>query len=463
MDINAVGSRAETPLGETELVDAGRAARESVPRSAHADYSPDAGRDPLGILTTQHEARLQNLVDLRVQRMGADAFSFYRGTAAIQSADLAGGPSTGAEVVICGDAHLSNFGMFRSPENLMVFDINDFDEATVGPWEWDLKRLLCSVVVAGRSLGAPENDLVTIVEESATSYRDWLARTLRRTLRERYFRPTSVNERRRRLHPDTTSMIQEVARESGRRTSERVARRALEDDGAGGVRFADRPPVLMRAEPDIRELADAAFHRYRETVPPNVALLLSQYRLLDVARRVVGVGSVGTRCFILALRGPAEETLILQLKEAGASVVEQFGGVTPLPGYLDPALFPQQQGYRVVACQRILQAVSDPFLGFLEERGFTFYVRLFRNRNMSFEIPSMNAAQFRDYARICAVVLARAHARSPKAAFISGYLGTSDAFPRAVARWSSAYADQAETDYSEFVEAARAGRFAVAG
>ncbi|WP_025159384.1 DUF2252 domain-containing protein [Leifsonia aquatica] len=462
MDIDTVGLRAETPLDEAELAEAGRAAREGVPRSAHADYSPSPTRDPLGILATQHESRLQQLVDLRVQRMGADAFSFYRGTAAIQSADLATGATTGAEVVVCGDAHLSNFGMFRSPENAMVFDINDFDEATVGPWEWDLKRLLCSVVIAGRSLGAPEADLVRIAEESAAGYRDWLVRTLRRSLRERYFRPTSVNERRRRLHPDTERMIQDVARASGKRTSQRVARRALEDDGAGGLRFVDRPPILQRADRDIREIADEAFHRYRETVPPNVALLLSQYRLLDVARRVVGVGSVGTRCFILALRGPAEETLVLQLKEAGASVVEQFGGVSPLPGYLDPALFPAQQGYRVVACQRILQAVSDPFLGFLEERGFTFYMRLFRNRNASFEISAMSPEQFRDYARICAVVLARAHARSPKAAFISGYLGSGDTFPRAVARWSSAYADQAETDYTAFAEAARDGRFAIA-
>ncbi|WP_223360252.1 DUF2252 domain-containing protein [Leifsonia sp. ZF2019] len=462
MDIDTVSPRAETPLDEEELADAGRARRESLPRSAHAEYTPPAGRDPLGILATQHEARLQSLVDLRVERMSADAFSFYRGTAAIQSADLAGGPTTGTEVVVCGDAHLSNFGMFRSPENAMVFDINDFDEATVGPWEWDLKRLLGSVVIAGRSLGAAEPDLVGIEEDAASAYRDWLARTLRHSLRERYFRPTSVNERHRRLHPETERMIQEVARASGKRTSQRVAKRALEPDGAGGLRFVDRPPILQRAEEEIRDLADAAFQRYRATVPPNVALLLSQYRLVDVARRVVGVGSVGTRCFILALRGPADETLILQLKEAGTSVVEQFGGVAPLPGYLDPELFPAQQGYRVVACQRILQAVSDPFLGFLAERGFTFYMRLFRNRNASFEIGTMSPVQFSDYARVCAVVLARAHARSPKAAFVSGYLGSGDAFPRAVARWSSAYADQAERDFATFVEAARDGRFTVA-
>lgn len=462
MDIDTVGPRAETPLDEDELREAGRAARQTLPRSAHAEFSPPSGRDPLGVLAAQHEARLQWLIDLRVERMSADPFAFYRGTAAIQVADLADAPTTGAEVVICGDAHLSNFGMFRSPENAMVFDINDFDESTVGPWEWDVKRLLCSIVIAGRSLGAPEERSVAVAEDAARAYRDWLARSLRHTVRERYFRPTSVTERHRRLDPETETMIQEVARASGKRTSQRAARRALEPDGAGGLRFVDRPPILQRAEPGIRALADAAFHRYRDTVPPNVALLLSQYRVLDVARRVVGVGSVGTRCFILALRGPLEETLILQLKEAGPSVVEQFGGVAPLPGYLDPALLPKQQGYRVVACQRILQAVSDPFLGFLEEQDFTFYMRLFRNRNASFDIPSMSAVQFGDYARSCAVVLARAHARSPKAAFVSGYLGRGDAFPRAAARWSTAYADQAQRDYDAFVDAALEGRFRVA-
>ncbi|MDN4614623.1 DUF2252 domain-containing protein [Leifsonia sp. F6_8S_P_1B] len=462
MSAQAVPANAESPLLEAELREAGHDRRADLPRSAHGDYSPPPGRDPIGILRAQHEQRLQNLIDLRVERMSADAFAFYRGTAAIQAADLAAGPVTGAEVVICGDAHLSNFGIYRSPERSMVFDINDFDEATVGPWEWDVKRLLTSVVLAGRSLRLPDDHIRDTVSAAAGVYRDWLARALRLPLQERYFTPTSVQERRRRLSEDMERLIAEVVRSSQKRTSERVARRVLTDGGDGDFRFVEQPPILTRLEPELRDEALLAFERYRLTVPPNVALLLSQLRIADIARRVVGVGSVGTRCFVLALVGPVEEVLLLQLKEATSSVVERFGGVQPLPGYLDPVLLPDEQGYRVVACQRILQAVSDPFLGYLTAERFRFYMRLFRNRNASFDLAAMNRAQFHDYARVCAAVLARAHARSPKAAYIAGYLGGGNAFVRAVTRWSVAYADQAEADYAVFLEAARDGAFATA-
>ncbi|WP_431220603.1 DUF2252 domain-containing protein [Leifsonia xyli] len=395
--------------------------------------------------------------------MSADAFAFYRGTAAIQAADLAAAPTTGTEVVICGDAHLSNFGVYRSPENAMVFDINDFDEATIGPWEWDVKRLLASVVLAGRSLGLPDDTLRETVEAAAATYRDWLRRTLELPLLARYFTPTSVRSKRGRrfLSVDTLRLIEEVMRQSRKRTSERVARKTLQADETGTLRFVDDPPILRRAEPEVQALAEDAYARYRATLPPNIALLTSQLRLDDVARRVVGVGSVGTRCFLIALRGPTGEVILLQLKEADVSVVERFGGVVPLPGYLDLSLLPDEQGYRVVACQRIVQAVSDPFLGFLRVEGFAFYMRQFRNRNASFDIPSMNPVQFSDYARSCCAVLARAHARSPKASFISGYLGSGPSFVQASARWAERYADQAEADYSEFLVAARDGAFAV--
>jgi uncharacterized protein (DUF2252 family) len=461
MDATATGERAESALTPEELFAAGRAAREVLPRSAHAEYSPPPGRDPIGILRTQHESRLQNLIDLRVERMSTDPFAFYRGTAAIQVADLAAAPTTGTEVVICGDAHLSNFGVYRSPENAMVFDINDFDEATVGPWEWDVKRLLASVVLAGRSLGLTAAQIRKTTEAAAGNYREGLKRALQTPLLERYYSPTSVMERREVLSPDMQRLIDQVTKESEKRTSERAARRSLTVGEDGVLRFHDRPPVLRRAEPEVQALAQDAYERYRRSLMPNTALLASQLRLDDVARRVVGVGSVGTRCFIIALRGPAGEVLILQLKEANISVVERFGGVAPLPGYLDQTLLPEEQGYRVIACQRILQAVSDPFLGFLRVEGFSFYMRRFRNRNASFDIPSMNRAQFHDYSRICAVVLARAHARSPKAPFISGYLGSGSTFIRAVAEWAGRYADQAETDYEVFVEAAADGAFTV--
>lgn len=463
LDVAAAEERAESPLTADELFEAGRAARASIPRTAHADYEPPAGRDPLGILHAQHANRLQNLIDLRVERMSANAFAFYRGTAAIQVADLAAAPTTGAEVVICGDAHLSNFGIYRSPENSMVFDINDFDESTVGPWEWDVKRLAASVVLAGRSLGLPAERIRISTEGAVVQYRIALRRALEAPLTARYYTPASIENARNRaaVSSDMRRLVDQVAKESRKRTSENAARKTIETDEDGVLRFVDRPPILKRAEPEVQALAQGAYETYRKTLPPNTALLASQLRLDDVARRVVGVGSVGTRCFVIALRGPTGEVVLLQLKEAEASVVERFGGVQPLPGYLDLTLLPDEQGYRVISCQRILQAVSDPFLGFLRVEGFAFYMRQFRNRNASFEIAAMNPAQFFDYVRMCGAVLGRAHARSPKSAFISGYLGSGPAFIRASAEWAERYADQAEADFAEFIVAARDGVFAV--
>ena len=314
----------------------------------------------------------------------------------------------------------------------------DFDEATVGPWEWDVKRLLASVVLAGRSLGLPADRVREITEAAATAYRIWMDNALATPLYTRYFTPAAVetSQGRQLLSRDMLKLIDTVMKESRKRTSEHVARKTIETGEDGVLRFIDRPPILRRAEPEVQALAQGAYESYRTSLPPNTKLLTSQLRLDDVARRVVGVGSVGTRCFIIALRGPTGEVMLLQLKEAEASVVERFGGVTPLPGYLDLSLLPDEQGYRVVACQRILQAVSDPFLGFLRVEGYAFYMRQFRNRNASFEIPAMNPVQFSDYARICGAVLARAHARSPKSAFIAGYLGQGPSFIRAAAAWA---------------------------
>ena len=449
----------EGPIPEEELYEAGRQARTRVPRSAQAEYAPPEGRDPMGILRTQHETRLPFLVKLRVERMSADAFAFYRGSAAIQAADLADAPVSGADLVICGDAHLSNFGIYRSPEKAMVFDINDFDESAVGPWEWDVKRLLTSVVLAGRSLGLPQEDVQRVVLDAAAMYRNGLRNALSLPLLDRYFTPTQVS-RRQTLSPDSERMIKQTMKESEKRTSERVASRTLEEGGDGSLRFVDRPPILTHMEAETHALVHRVYREYRETLPANVSLLTSQYEVVDVARRVVGVGSVGTRCFILALRGPLGDILILQLKEANQSVVEQFGGVAQDHDYFDTRRFEQQHGYRVVASQRILQAVSDPFLGYLKVEDYSFYMRIFRNRNASFVIADMNRIQFAEYAQSCAIVLARAHARSPQAAFAAGYIGTGGGFVRAVAAWAQAYADQAEADYATFTEAARRGEFA---
>ncbi len=459
MTVEAQQAAQGSPLSEEELWDAGREARDAVPRSAHADYSPAPDRDPIGILQEQHSTRLPWLVQLRVERMSADAFAFYRGTAAIQAADLRTGAQSGAEVVICGDAHLSNFGIYRSPEKSMVFDINDFDEATVGPWEWDVKRLLTSFELAGRSLGIPRAELTDIVQRAGAYYRNSLRTTLQLPLLDRYFTPTSMMDRRL-LDPESERMIRQTMKDSEKRTTERVAKRTLSEGGDGSRRFVERPPVLTALEPEARALVDEVFEGYRATVLPNIALLLSQYTILDAARRVVGVGSVGTRCFLLALGDPTGSVHILQLKEANPSVVTQFGGVAPAQGYFDTALLPEHQGYRVVSTQRILQAVSDPFLGWVDLGDFSFYARMFRNWNASFDITTMSKVQFGDYALACGTVLARAHARSPKAAFAAGYMGTGGAFVRAAAEWARKYADQAEADYAEFVAAAARGAFA---
>lgn len=442
-----------------ELYEAGRAARSVLPRSAHAEYVPPTHRDPLGVLVRQHETRLPWLVPLRVERMSADPFAFYRGTAAIQAGDLAAGPTSGADVVICGDAHIANFGMYRSPEGSMVFDVNDFDEGFVGPWEWDLKRLLASAVLAGRSLGMPKDQVRAAVRLGAANYREGLTEALELSLYSRFSTPTSVTDHRRELHPETDQMIKTVLKESAKRTSARVAKRTLERGPDGGLQFIERPPVLTRLEPEVREFVGQVFDDYRASLPPHVALWLSQYRVLDAARRVVGVGSVGTRCFIIALGDSSGDVLILQLKEATASVLQEFGGRRRTEGYFDQVLSDGQHGYRVVSCQRILQTVSDSMLGYLAVEGFSFYMRMFRNRNASFEIADMNRPQFEDYVASCATVLARAHARSPKAGFVAGYIGNSDSFIRAVTEWAHKYADQAEADYGVFVDAAQAGRF----
>ena len=450
---------------EAELFEAGRAARARMPRSATAEYVPPAGRDPLGIILKQNESRLPDLVQLRVDRMSTDVFAFYRGTAAIQVADLRHVTTSGAQVVICGDAHLNNFGVFRSPEQAMVFDTDDFDEAFVGPWEWDLKRLLTSVVLAGRSVAMEPQSLRTSIVLAAAAYRDEVLRLRTRPLYERYFTPTSASVESARLAGvESAQRIAQILKKASKRTSSRVARRILGPDESGVVRFVEDPPILVRVNDEIRALVDEILRSYRTTVSPDLALMLSQYSVLDVARRVVGVGSVGTRCFIVALGDDTGDVKIVQIKEAVQSVVNEFGGVpnTELELYAPSSLVENNQGYRVVSCQRVLQAVSDPFLGYVTHGGFDFYVRLFRNMNASVGISAMNATEFHDYARACAVVLARGHSRSPNLPFIAGYLGSGKVFVRAVAEWAYRYASQAEEDYALFMQAASAGMFASA-
>jgi uncharacterized protein (DUF2252 family) len=439
--------------------DRGRDARATIPRSEHAVFSPSSTRDPLGVLDRQHEARLAHLVPLRISRMTQSPFAFYRGTAAIQAADFGQERNTGASIVICGDAHISNFGLFASPERSMVFDLNDFDEATVGPWEWDVKRLVTSVVVAARERGAATQQVREVAELAATAYRNSLRSSLELDATERFFRAASVKHAQR-FSEETQRLVRATVKSSKKRTSARVIERITEIAPDGARNIIENPPVLTHVGPEIENRLSEIIDRYRETVSPDISLLLAQHVASDVARRVVGVGSVGTRCFIVVLTGPRGEPLILQVKEANRSVVNEFGeqAVLAVEGSSAQRMA-EDHGYRVTTHQRILQAVSDPFLGNVTVGDFSFYVRQFRDRNVSFAVDEMSASAFNDYAVACGTILGRAHSRSSRAAFVAGYMGSGSVFTDAVVDWAHAYADQSYADYQELCTAVADGRY----
>ncbi|MET0726590.1 MAG: DUF2252 domain-containing protein [Leifsonia sp.] len=439
---------------------AGKAKRADLPRRAQAEYVAPANRDPLGILEHQNADRLDWLVGLRMQRMLQDPFAFYRGTAALQAADLADSPRSGADVVLCGDAHIANFGLYASPQRTLVFDLNDFDEAAVGPWEWDVKRLVTSVIIAGRHNGYKRNRQRSAALAAARSYRIAVRGSLELDPLSRYYLRAEVSVGSSRFGAETQKVIDRAVRSSERRTSERVFSKITEVAEDGSVRIIEQPPTLAHVPTEIEEQLGAIVDLYRETVAPDISLLLSQYTPTDVARRVVGVGSVGTRCFIVVLTGPHGSPLILQVKEANESVLHQFGGLERqlVPG-VDPTAMAAEDGYRVVSLQRILQAVSDPFLGYLTVGGRGFYVRQFRDRNVSFDIPSLDEQPFEDYVDACGALLARAHTQSSAAAFIGGYLGSANTFDEAVVDWAEAYADQSLADFEALRDAVAAGRF----
>jgi uncharacterized protein (DUF2252 family) len=442
-----------------ELREAGRARRARVPRSVHAEYHDPGDRDPLGIIEAQNADRLPELVGLRCERMRQSAFTFYRGTAAIQAADLARDEVTGARVVISGDAHLSNFGFYRSPQRTLVFDMNDFDEAAVAPWEWDVKRLVASIVVAARARGASAADAEAAAVATSEAYRLAIRGLDRLPALERFYRRIDLDGGVE-VPPSLVEVIRQARRAAKRRTSSRVIARTTRLDADGVRRFVEDPPVTTHVGDEIRDAVERLFEQYLLTTRADIALLLKKYRVDDIVRRVVGVGSVGTRCYILALSGPAGEPLVMQVKEAGQAVANSHGGMPreSLPGMREERAL-AEPGYRVVSGQRILQAVSDPFLGYLENDGRAFYVRQFRDGNSSVEVESLDEHGFRWYARACAWALARGHAQSPALPFVAGYLGGSGAFDRAVARWGVAYADQAEADHAAFDAAVRDGRF----
>ncbi|MFC7964702.1 DUF2252 domain-containing protein [Streptomyces cinereoruber] len=433
----------------------GRAARKRVSRSSHGRWIPSSQRpDPLEVLERQARDRLPDLVPLRYGRMAASPFAFLRGAAAVMAADLGAQPDTGLTVQLCGDAHLLNFGVYASPERTLLFDVNDFDETLPGPFEWDVKRLAASVTVAALQNGATRPKARRAALVAVESYRTSMRRLAGLGELTVWYERIAADDLPALVHRGDRARLENRLARARRRTSLQAFAKLTAADAAGHRHLVEDPPLLERTTDIDRITLGKVFSDYRSSLAEERRLLLDRYRFLDAARKVVGVGSVGTRCFVLLLEGRDEgDPLILQIKEAGPSVLEE---------YLAPTAYPHQ-GQRVVCGQRLVQAAGDIFLGWMtgpEQRHF--YWRQLRDMKGSAEVETMSPALLREYARLCGRALARAHARSGDRVAIAAYLGGSDVFDRAVADFALAYAHQNADDYAALGAAIAAGMITAA-
>ncbi|GAB7107921.1 DUF2252 domain-containing protein [Streptomyces phaeofaciens JCM 4814] len=428
----------------------GRDARRRVPRSGHGLWLPSLDRaDPVAVLERQGRDRLPELLPIRYGRMTASPFAFLRGSAAVMAADLAAQPHTGLTVQLCGDAHLLNFGLYASPERALLFDVNDFDETFPGPFEWDVKRLAVSVAVAARENGHPEPKVRRAALETAAAYRTAMRRLARLGELAVWYERIDAEQllflARSARHRDRVRASLTRAR---RRTSLQALGR-LTEVVDGRRRIIQDPPLLQAAGASDSAALRKIFSDYRSTLSEDRRLLLDRYRFVDAARKVVGVGSVGLRCFVVLLAGrDADDPLFLQIKEARKSVLEDHLPTGPYG----------HAGHRVVAGQRLLQAAGDIFLGWMTgPQGRAFYWRQLRDMKASADVAGMGAADLLAYARLCGTALARAHARSGDRVALAGYLGGADTFERAVAEFALAYAEQNAADHAALSAAVAAG------
>jgi len=457
----------------------GKVPRQRTPVDSHAGWEPAPDRpDPVATLESQNTTREPDLVPVRHGRMLASPFTFYRGAAKVMAADLEDTPRAGLNVQLCGDAHLSNFGAFASPERLLLFDLNDFDETLPGPFEYDVERLAASITIAARNNGFSSSDARAATRASVTAYREAMAEFAAMTTMEIWYARLDEDE----LMSAIASATKNVAKKDGKaakkgaRTARKTARKARSRDSLqalsklgelvdGRYRIVSQPPIVVPARefeaaygisPDeLQGMIHEQFRAYRATLQPDRRHLLERFEFVDMARKVVGVGSVGTRAFIVLLQGRDEhDPLFLQVKEATRSVLED---------HLPKSRF-RQPGERVVQGQRLMQAASDIYLGWTKgaQAGRFLYWRQLRDMKGSAEVESMSPFGLTFYARTCGWTLARAHARSGDPIAISAYLGKSDRFDASITDFSERYADQNEQDYEAFAEAVRSGRLEAA-
>ncbi|SAK68648.1 hypothetical protein AWB79_03588 [Caballeronia hypogeia] len=447
----------------------GRAARERTPRGSHETMG-DVDRDPVELLRASSKGRVKALIPLRYGRMLVSPFTFYRGSAILQAHDLAGAPDSGISIQICGDCHLSNFGGFATPERALIFDLNDFDETAPGPWEWDVKRLVASFTIAGRNLGHGDLAADEFAFLAARSYQSRMREYAEMSVLDLWYERITFERMSETVQSeDARRRIKRGIERASRRTHETMLPKVADRNGQTW-RIRDAPPAVfhirgtstlidrddgwMTMKGSREEIFAALMHNYVATLTPERAALLSQFELQDVAFKVVGVGSVGTRCLVLLLTDPHDKPLFLQMKEASTSVVARYAKRVRGADRIE------HDGQRVVHGQRLMQAATDPFLGWATgPLGRALYIRQLRDMKISAELESLSGDAFREYASLCGWALARAHAKSGGCApEISGYLGNSDRMAEVLVRYGRAYADQVERDYETFRVACRAGK-----
>jgi uncharacterized protein (DUF2252 family) len=434
----------------------GKALRDAVPRQAQAGWKPKKGRrDPVELLIESNAGRVENLIPIRHGRMAESPFAFYRGSAALMAADLATTPTSGLRVQACGDAHLMNFGAFATPERNVIFDINDLDETLPAPFEWDLKRLAASVVIAAQHLRLPQSDAARMAIDCARAYRErmadyasmraldvWYDKIDLQKYEDRTADPEVLAEARKRF-------AQRLEKEQRKTVPDHLYPKLVSEEGAR-PRIKDDPPLIFHPTADMTPGIVSGYvdviASYRESLPEHMRTLFDRFHFFDLAFKVVGVGSVGTRCGICLFMADDDDPLFLQLKEARASVLEPYAGKS----------LHANHGQRVVAGQRLMQSATDVFLGWLvAKNGNHVYVRQLRDMKMSAVIEDWGTPALRQYGRMCAQALARAHARSGDAAMIAGYMGSGQAFDDAIGEFAVEYGDQARSDYRAFVQAIR--------
>lgn len=437
-----------------ERLHAGEQLRESVPHSTHSEWKPPRKhRDPIDLLEESNRYRLSNLVPVRYGRMLRSPFTFLRGSAGLMAHDLATTPTTGVLVQACGDCHLLNFGLFATPERNLIFDINDFDETLPAPWEWDVKRLAISFAVAARDNRLSDKDAKAIAIESVAAYRKRLRELSK-------MNPLDVWYDR----LDAKTIIDMAPNAKVKKNREQLIAKAkirigdylyptISSEVAGRRRLIDQPPILFHVyEKDFEQRVHMALQDYRISLPHERRVLFDRYRLEDIAVKAVGIGSVGTHCFVGLFFSAENHPLLLQFKEACPSVLEPHVGKSDY----------ENQGQRVVTGQRLMQSSSDIFLGWTQgQQGRHFFVRQLRDMKMSAPIEGASTAQMKMYAELCGLTLARSHAKSGDAALISGYLGKTDSFDQAIGKFAMTYANQNAKDHAALVSAEKSGRIKV--